>query len=245
MSYNAYYAEVVAMTAFLVMGARLLRMSTQTRGQPERYLSVAFLLWALGYILWDVPYALTENEWILTRFSFGGRVSINLGTIALAMFIRSVFRPESRWALWFVVGIAVGLIAGVAGSGWMGDWLGERPFEYAWYWFELVANVAPSAWMAAEGMLSYQNAKRRLRLGLCDALSCNRFLLWGLAGAIWAALEIVSFAQEIEHSLTGSWSFASDFLMGACEFVPVVLIWFAFFPPAAYRNRIARPHRPT
>jgi len=240
MDYNAYYAEVIAMIVFCVMGIRLHRVGARTRGLPERYLSAAFLFWALGYILWDIPAVLTHDAWLLARCAFGGRVAIHLGTIALALFIRAVFRPDSRWALWFVVASAVGLLGGVADSARMGDWLGERPFEYPSYWVELVANVAPSGWMAAEGMISYQNARKRLRLGLCDALSCNRFLLWGLAGAFWATLEIATFAQEFEFAVVGSQSIASDIAMAACEFVPAVLVWLAFFPPRWYEAWIGR-----
>ncbi len=242
MSYNAYYAEVAAMIAFFVMGIRLHRTGARTGGLPERYLSAAFLLWALGYVLWDVPYALTEDKWLLSRFGFGGRVAVNLGTIALALFIRAVFRPDGHWASWFVAATAVGLLGGVAGSAWEGDWMGERPFEYAAYWVELAANVAPSAWMAAEGLLAYQSATKRQHLGLSDALSCNRFLLWGFAGVIWTALEFVAFTQEIELALDGAWSTLVDVLMGVCGFVPVVLVWLAFFPPAAYRNRVCASH---
>ena len=236
MDYNAYYAEVVALILFLVMGIRLYRTGARTRRLPERYLSTAFLLWALGYVLWDVPLLLTDDEWLLARCAFGGRVAINFGTLALALFIRSVFRPQSRWALWLVLASAFCLIGGVAASGWVGDWYGERPFDYAWYWPELVANIAPSAWMAVEGMISYRNARRRRSLDLCDALSCNRFLLWGLAGIFWVGLEIASFSQELELALTGRWPIVGDILMGVCEFVPVVLIWLTFFPPAAYRD---------
>jgi len=243
MTYNAYYAEVTAMAVFIVMGIRLHRVCAQTHGLPERCLSAAFLLWALGYILWDVPVVLTQDTWLLARCAFGGRIAIHLGTIALALFIRAVFRPDSRWAFWFVIAIAVSLLGGAANSARMGDWMGERPFAYASYWIELVAEVAPSVWMAAEGMIAYESAKKRLRLGLCDALSCNRFLLWGLAGAIWAALEIVTFAQEYEIATAGSQSFFFDLSMGVCEFVPALLVWLAFFPPAAYRNWIGTAHR--
>jgi len=245
MTYNAYYAEVIAMAVFIVIGVRLHRVCAQTHRLPERCLSAAFLLWALGYVLWDVPVLLTQDDWLLARCAFGGRVAIHLGTIGLALFIRAVFRPDSRWALWFVIAIAVSLLGSAADSARMGDWMGERPFAYASYWLELVADVAPSAWMAAEGMIAYQSAKKRMRLGLCDALSCNRFLLWGLAGAIWAALEIVTFAQEYEIAVAGSQSFVFDLLMGACEFVPALLVWLAFFPPAAYRSWIGAAHRPS
>lgn len=245
MNYNAYYAEVTAMVVFLVMGIRLRRMAARTHGLPERCLSATFLLWALGYALWDVPGVFTHDAWWLARCAFGGRVAIHFGTIALALFIRAVFRPESRWALWFVVATGVSLLGGAADSARMGDWLGEHPFEYPLYWAELAANIAPSVWMAVEGFIAHASAKKRLLLGLCDALSCNRFLLWGIAGAVWALLEIVTFAQALEISVVGSQSFVIDLLMGACEFVPALLVWLAFFPPAAYRNRICSAPRPT
>jgi hypothetical protein len=245
MSYNAYYAEIIALAVFVVMGIRLRRMGARTRGLPEQCLSATFLLWALGYALWDVPLLLTHDSWLLARCAFGGRVAIHLGTIALALFIRAVFRPDSRWALWFVVATAVSLLGGAADSARLGDWRGEHPLRYASYWAELVAIVAPSAWMSVEGILSYQNAKKRLRLGLCDALTCNRFLLWGLAGGVWVALEIATFAQEFAISVVGNQSFVFDLLMGVCEFVPVMLVWLAFFPPAAYRERIFASQRPT
>ena len=241
MYYNAYYGEVVALVAFLVMGVRLYRKGARTRGLPERYLSAAFLLWALGYVLWDVPLLLTSDEWLLARCSFGGRVVVSFGTLALALFIRSVFRPQSRWAFWFVVVTGVSLVGGIAASGWAGDWYGERPFDYAWYWPEMLASLAPPAWMAVEGMISYRDAKKRRRLGLCDALPCNRFFLWGLAGVLWVGLEVVSFAQALELALIGRASVAGDILMGLCEFVPVVLVWIAFFPPDAYRRWLEKP----
>ena len=245
MTYSAYYAEVTAMAVFIVIGIRLHRVCARTHGLPERYLSAAFLLWALGYVLWDVPGLFTQDAWLLARCAFGGRIAIHLGTLALALFIRAVFRPDSRWAFWFVIATAVSLLGGAANSARMGDWMGEHPFAYASYWVELVAEIAPSAWMAAEGMIAYGSAKKRLRLGLCDALSCNRFLLWGLAGMVWAALEIVTFAQEYEIAVAGNQSFLFDLLMGACEFVPALLVWLAFFPPAAYRNWIGAAHRPS
>lgn len=96
---------------------------------PERFLSATFLFWALGYILWDLPYALTNDQSLLSLFGFGGRVAIHLGTFPLSLFIRSVFRPPERWARWFVVATAFGLLVGVGGSTSIGDWLRDRPFD--------------------------------------------------------------------------------------------------------------------
>jgi hypothetical protein len=240
MEYDAYYAEIAALLAFLVMGVRLHRMGVRTRSAPERLLSAAFLLWALGYLLWDVPYAFSQDESEIWVFVFASRVAIDLGTIALALFIRSVFRARERWARWLVVASAFGVLAGVAGSAWSGDWLGDRPFDSAWYWMELAGNLAPSAWMAAEGLIAHRNARRRERLGLCDPLTCNRFLLWGIAGAIWLLLEFVVLAQEIQLRLAGRSFALGDAFSGLCQFVPVVLVWLAFFPPVSYREWISR-----
>ena len=212
----------------------------QSGRAPERLLSASFLLWSLGYALYDLPYALADDDAVRMRFFLASRLAIDAGTIVFALFTRRVFRSRERWATWLVTGTAVCLIAGVAGSLWVGDWEGARPLSNPWYWPERLAGVVPSAWMAIEGLHQYVRARQRRRVGLCDPLVCNRFLLWGVSGALWVMLELVIFPQEIGYEITREFSTTLGALSGSLEVVPVALIWLTFFPPAFYRSWIAR-----
>jgi hypothetical protein len=236
---NAYIGDVIAGIAFVAAGLRLLRLAVKTGGAPERLLSASFLLWGLGYALYDVPYALLDDEGLLASFFLASRVAIDAGGITFALFIQRVFRNRARWAPWLVAAIALGYAAGLTGSVWVGDWEGVRPLSNPWYWPERLANTVPTAWMAIEGFIHYAKARPRRRLGLCDPLVCNRFLLWGLAGALWVVLELTILPQEIGYEVKREFSAALGILSGFLEVAPVVLVWLAFFPPAFYRNWIA------
>jgi len=95
-------------------------------------------------------------------------------------------------------------------------------------------------WVAAEGFHHHRSARRRQRLGLCDALTSNQFLLWGVAGAIWLLLQFVVIFQYIEYEATQQWGVTVSNFVGFLEVVPVAAAWFVFFPPAFYRDWISR-----
>lgn len=236
---NAFIGDVIAGLVFLVAGFRLLGLAAQTRRAPERLLSASFLVWGIGYLLYDIPYAIVDDAALRTHFFLASRVSIDAGSVTFALFTRCVFRPGRRWAAWLVAGTAICLVGGVAGSVWVGDWEGVRPLSNPWYWLERPANFVPVIWMTTEGLLGYAKNRRRRRLGLCDPLVCNRFLLWGISGALWVLLELALFPQEIGYEAKQEFSAALGILSGLLEVAPVALIWLAFFPPAFYRRWIA------
>jgi hypothetical protein len=93
-------------------------------------------------------------------------------------------------------------------------------------------------WIAAEGFLNYRKARQRLRLGLCEPLVCNRYLLWGLAGAVWIVYDLALAAQYIDFEVTQQWSPSLDALVSSLGASAVAVIWFVFFPPAFYRRWI-------
>jgi hypothetical protein len=115
------------------VGFRLLELAAQTRRAPERLLNASFLVWAIGYFLYDIPYAFVEDEALRTHFFLASRVSIDAGSVTFALFTRRVFRPGKRWAAWRVAGTAICLLGEVAGSAWVGDWEGVRPLSNPWY----------------------------------------------------------------------------------------------------------------
>jgi hypothetical protein len=217
------------------VGVRLYRLSRRTGQQPEFLIAATFLFWGLSYPCYDIPYAMIRvDELIPAVCSYASLITLALGNAAFALFIRAVFRPDARWATWLVAAILVNLVVGVAGSGWVGDWEGINPLANPWYWLEYFGGFAPTIWMAAEGLTQYFKANRRLKLGLCEPMSCNRFLLWGIAGALWVILEVVLTANDIANALTGEWSPLLDFGVALFEIVPVVVIALVFFPPESY-----------
>jgi len=236
----AYYIGYsIAGLVHLIVGVRLFALSARSAQTPDRLLSVAFLFWALSYLLFGVPYAHFLDEALIPPlFLFSSMFTLYLATIIFTFFTRAVFRNQERWALWLVVGIVGCLIVGVAGSVWVGDWGGEHPLSNPWWWVTRVGSAAPYVWMGAEGLAQHVKARRRLRLGLCDPLACNRFLLWGLAGALWLILEVVEGADYIVYESTGQWSDSLSVLGGSLDVIPSGIIWLVFFPPAFYRRWI-------
>jgi putative Ca2+/H+ antiporter (TMEM165/GDT1 family) len=239
MEESAYMMEAIAGVIFLIVGVRLFLLSRQSSRAPEHFIALTFLLWALGYALFDIPYAFTEADGsIAPLFAFSSLLAFNLGNVALALFTRDVFRKQQRWALWLVVAIAVCLVLGSAGSAWVGDWEQVNPVANPGYWPQAVGGLAPSVWMGVEGLAHYASARKRLKIGLCAPLTCHRFLLWGLAGALWAILEIVLVMQDFIYLSAGDWSGALGIVNGLLEIAPVGMMWLVFFAPVAYRRWI-------
>jgi hypothetical protein len=239
--YAYHVGYCVGALVHLIVGVRLFALSARSAQPQDRLLSWAFLFWALSYLIYGVPWVWLRNEDLIpTLFTFGSMMSLHLGTIIFAFFTRAVFRSQERWAVWLLAGMVGCLIAGVAGSVWVGDWEGESPLSNPWWWLTRVGSAAPNVWMAAEGLAQYVKARRRRQLGLCAPRVCNRYLLWGLAGALWSVLEVVESAEYIVFESTGRWSDTLSALVGFLEAVPSVIIWLVFFPPVFYRNWIDR-----
>jgi hypothetical protein len=231
--------EIVAGFVYLLMGAQLYQLSRQSRQIPDRLLSVTLLSWGLSYLVYDTFVIFADRgaqppPWI----SFASVFVMYLGSIAFAFFTRSVFRRRETWARWLVAAISIGLVAGLAGSLFLGDWTGGDPIGNPWYWPKWACGAAPLVWMGAEGFSHYAKARQRRRLGLCEPLDCNRYLLWGLAGVLWAVLEFVVIGQDVVYQRTGAWSGSVGLAVCWLEIVPVVLIWLVFCPPVTYRRWI-------
>jgi hypothetical protein len=238
MDESSYIGSVIAGLAFLVAGVRLGRLSLRTREAPERLLGVTFLLWGAAYFVWMLPVALADESMTLPCFA-ASRLFNVFGVVTSALFMRVVFRSHERWAWWLVAGLTFCLLVGLGGSISVGDWEGVDPYN-PWWWLEKSAAVVSVLWICFEGFSQYRMARQRLRLDLCDALVCNRYLLWGLVGAIWTIWEVAAVVQLIEYQITQVWSATMDLLVGGLEIGAIALIWLVFFPPAAYRRWINR-----
>jgi hypothetical protein len=231
----AYVGEVISGFVYLFVGVRLYLLSRRTGHTPETLIATSFLLWVLAYAFWDIPYALVDSEELIPAFcSYGSLIALALGNVVFAFFIRAVFRPDARWATWLVAAVVVSNLVGVAGAGWIGDWEGTNPLANPWYWLEFFGSFTPTTWMGVEGLAQYFKTRKQLKLGLCEPMVCNRFLLWGIAGSLWFILEAIVAASDLVYALTGQWSELLGFGIGFLEILPIAMVWFVFFPPEFY-----------
>jgi len=231
---HAYLGELAAAFAYLVVGARLLWLASRTGEMPERLLGALFLVTGTSLIVYDLP-IIFDSEALWTPLNFAGRVLFLPVPVILAVFTRQVFRAESAWAAWLVRGCAALLVAGVTGSALRGDWEGFS-ISSPWFWLEWSGYTIPYAWAGAESLIQHGQARRRMRLGLCGSLVCNRLLLWGLYGtaavAVSLGMPLQYAAYERESVFNATW----DILINGGEIFTIALIWLVFFPPAVYRR---------
>jgi len=233
---NAYIGELFSAIFFVIAGARLLRLSRRTREAPEFLLGAAFVLSGIGLLFYMVPYA-AAFELLWTPFTFAGRATFIPVSILWALFTRGVFRPSENWATGLVWAIGALHLIGVCGSALTGDFEGFS-ISSGWFWLEWTGYTLPVAWTGLEALVQYGQARRRVRLDLCGPLVCNRMLLWGLFGALQVGLSIVVLFQYAAFDETNVFTPGWDLLYGVFSITSVVMIWFAFFPPAFYRRWI-------
>ncbi len=232
--------ELIASLVYLVAGARLLRLSSLTNERPERLLGSALLYMGLGSLLYSIAILLPlEQAW--TPFNFAGRISYVIGFILVAVFTRRVFRAEQRWAAWLVYLTVAAFAAGVGGSAMSGDWEGFT-VSSGWYWLELVGYMTPVTWTCAEASAEHLRARRRVQLGLCDPLVCNRMLLWAGFAALQVLANVISVGQYAAFEREGVFTAGWDRLYAVVSIGSLIPMWTAFFPPGFYRRWVKRSH---
>ncbi len=231
---SAYLLEIIAALAYLVVGGRLLDRARRTGEAPERLLGLYFAFTGVSYLLYELPLFL-ELPAIVTPMFFAGRVVYALGIVPLALFMRRVFHPGDTWARWLVWACALCLFAGLLFSALAGD-LEGMTLSNGWFWVEWIGYTAPFGWVAIDSLLSFANATRRARIGLCEAVVVNRYLLWAIFGALQVAGSLAllpMYSSVAEERLIAAWA---DALVGGLELASLAVIWFVFFPPVAYRR---------
>jgi hypothetical protein len=204
---------------------------------PWAGLGLYFALTGVSYLLYELPLFL-ELPSLVTPMFFAGRVVYALAIVPLVLFMRLVFHPGERWASWLAWTSALCLFAGLFFSALSGD-LEGMTLSNGWFWVEWVGYTVPFGWVAIDSLLSHSNAVRRARIGLCEAVVVNRYLLWAVFGALQVAVSLAfipMYSSVSQESLIAAWA---DALVGGLELASLTLIWFVFFPPLAYRRWLA------
>jgi hypothetical protein len=186
MQWLAGGATLAFVIVSLLVGTRLLRLAQRSGAVPELALGVAFLgVGAIGYpigllsVLPGMPELVARPLFALSNLVTG------VGSAAVFVFTRSVFRPDAGWARGLVrlaaLVLAIQAAFGVARA-IQGD---SAQFAVPDLGFSLRQAITAFsyAWTAAEALRYRALLVRRLALGLAEVEVVNRFLLWAIAGA--------------------------------------------------------------
>ena len=222
--------------AFAGLSARLLAGVRKAGSAAELLVSLFFLGLAcelFGYWIHTGPPGI-ENG-----------VSIAFSSLALLAFVRSVFRPDERWAL----GLSVVLGLAIAGVFVLPHVLGEPTPLVRLFWSAL--RGAALLWAFVECSLYYAKVSRRARLGLAHPVVANRFLLWSLWTGAAALMPLSGLVlRALAHfGLVRDFTLSRELSAGVLVFagyifsilvVSAVSLWLSFFPPTRYRQWLVR-----
>lgn len=228
-----------------VVGTRLLMLASRTRELTDWIIGFAlFDLSAVTYplilyaTLADLPIEAARHAYVLFM------VPMAVGFGCVFVFTQRVFRPGETWASLLAAGglvmLAYGLIAGV-------QYVLDAPDAAALttrlsptVWIEVGAVIA-YVWTGFEGFRCWEQARRRLQIGLADPLVVNRFFLWGVIGVA----SLLSVTPSLVISLLGgdgTRSVGARLTTAVGGLVSSGALQLAFLPTARYRAWIARRH---
>jgi hypothetical protein len=222
------------LVASLVVGGRLLALSSRTHQLPERMIGITFVCGGTSYTVM-VGSGLFGPSSVIDFLNLVAQSGLAIAGITLTVFTRTLFRPSARWA-WLVIA-ACGASAVLTVAARVAACFGDAgalapPGILSGYAVGLLAY----GWGSLESFLAYRKGVRRLRVGFGDAAIVHRVLLWSIgAGFAFSVtlLHVACYATgrlDLPPLLV---PFAMLGLVGAA-----LTSWLAFFPPAAYQRRL-------
>ena len=232
--------------ASCVVGAKLLVRARGSHGVPELLAGLTYLCApGLGYPLQIVSMQI-PNRGVSIAMNATGEALLVFGCSCFLFFTVRVFRPEARWAAWSAGLGAIALVYGGVGTQLALITYPDPAESLAHARMPGAAVLSVLAlvwgWTALEGLRYYRMMRKRMALGLADAVVTNRFLLWGLNGLTsvgWLSVSISMFAAGVNLA-TNPVVVATTSGGGVANTVFLLLI---FMPPTAYTRWVERSAR--
>jgi hypothetical protein len=232
-----------AAAAMLFVGVRLLLRARSNRGVPELLLGAFFTPLAIAIPFLNATSTVAGMQaQHATSYLAVGHCLGNFGFACLYVFTWRSFGTDSRWR---------GIFAALGIAGLVGSWIAQVAIDG----FN-VANgpaVLTSAfirmvavyWAFGEALHFYGRMRRRLKLGLADPITTNRFLLWSIWTGLFATIMLGAVGMRTlllvapTASVTPETVVQTFRIFGAiAAIVASGALWLNFFPPASYERRL-------
>jgi hypothetical protein len=233
---------VAVCAGLLGIGMRLLVVARRTRGAPEMWWGLAYLLGGLGALSRGVFSGILgareeHHLWLVLGSVLGA-----LAVASVANGIRSIFRSEARWAVALQALVVLIAAAGVAHkttepSADMELGLGQRLMD--------AAMLLVYAWGGIESYAYHLRMRRRLAIGLADPVLTDQFRLWSFTFLCMVATIVVSLIVTLGMGMRIVHVPALFVAIQLTLVAGVAGTWIAFFPPRFYRSRVESRSEPT
>jgi hypothetical protein len=165
------------------------------------------------------------------------------GIALIYAFTWQVFRPAETWGKAVVATGAALMLTSLLLATWL---LAHAPAEASSpvvtrnaMLIGMLGYCGCFLWSSIEGLVHHRNARKRMALGLADAVVANRFLLWAIFGLTASGVN----AASVAGTLLGVDPSRSPLVLiplGFLGFAASVAMYLAFLPPAAYLAFVRR-----
>ncbi len=232
---------IAGIGAFFVAGVlvslRLLGLWRKTRQLPELAAALGLLgIGPLGFCVSIGGPLLVPGTRLAHLFFVSGAAFEALGFLAASVFTWRVFRPTARWARALPIALGIGLAVALVGYALV-PFVSGPPHWHVHLdaWLKVIC----LSWGAAESLGYWRMTRRRVAIGLADALVSASFLCWGIAlfagavGFLGAYVAILALAPG-EHLGAGM-----ELVLSLCGMIAAGALFLAFLPPKAYARWLA------
>ena len=225
-------------TASFAVGLRLSWTGLRRGGIPESTIGLSFLLaGGIGTLLMLASNGAGAAQALLRAASLG---FINLGIAVLGVFNWRAFRPDRTGALLFAAFVSL-LALSFSADLVRRAFLDQLPRPPLWIAADAAGHIGMYGWGTVETLRQYALARRRLRLGIGDALVADRFLLFGIGTLSVIGIWVHTYTRELLGATSAEGEYLVVSLLGG---LCAAAIWLAFFPPRAYLRRVAARVQP-
>jgi hypothetical protein len=223
--------------ASLVVSLRLLALARRTRELPEFLIGLGLLLMGgIGYPLSTLARLSSDDLGLQAAlFACHGLLSLT-GQSAVALFNWRVFRRDESWGRAFALGYIALMSTLVVWQTLSPGWRAFARAEQGPWTLLPALSLVVLGWAGAESLGYYAKLKKRLALGLAEAVTTDRLRLWAIAMlAAFTTSLLVQLLRLMGVKMTGE---VTGLIVGPLGVVSASAMWLAFLPPKRYVDRV-------